>query len=67
MNETAEVNHDPSTILCRIVDVNTAIQKSFQKFLETESKTLDDLASFLRDELAQLELFAPQIAQEKPE
>ena len=66
--ETTEThNHDhgpdPRTILCRVVDVNSAIQNSFMKFLETEGKTLEDLASLIRDELGQMELFAPQTAE----
>jgi hypothetical protein len=68
--ETTEThNHDhdhgpdPRTILCRVVDVNGAIQNSFMKFLETEGKTLEDLASLIRDELGQMELFAPQTAE----
>ena len=58
--ETQTVGPDPSTILCRVVDVNNAIHNSFQKFIEAESKTLEDLASLIRDELGQMELFAPQ-------
>ena len=50
-------NLDTSLILCRIVDVNSAIQKSFQKFLEVEGKTLEDLANIMREELSTLELF----------
>lgn len=55
---------DPSTILCRIVDVNNAIQQSFQRFLQSENKTLDELANFMREEMSQIELFAP--SQEPP-
>jgi len=50
---------DPATILCRIVDVNNAIQQSFQRFLQTENKTLDELAELMRDEMSRIELFAP--------
>jgi hypothetical protein len=50
---------DPSTILCRIVDVNVAIQNSFQRFLEGETKTLEDLANLMREEMSKIELFAP--------
>jgi len=59
--ETHDHDHgpDPRTILCRVVDVNTAISNSFQRFIEAESKTLDDLASLLREEMSQLELFVP--------
>ena len=49
---------NPTNILCRVVDVNSAIQNSFKKFLESEGKTLDDLANFLREEMSQIELFA---------
>lgn len=52
---------DPQTILCRVVDVNAAIQGSFVKFVESENKTLEDLANLLRDEMSKIELFAPQI------
>ena len=70
--ETTEIhNHDngpdPRTILCRVVDVNGAIQNSFMKFLESEGKTLEDLASLIRDELGQMELFAPQTTTESTE
>jgi len=58
---TAETSGpDIRTILCRVVDVNTAIQSSFMKFLESEGKTLEDLATLIKDELGQMELFAPQ-------
>jgi hypothetical protein len=58
--ETTQENApDPNTILCRVMDVNKAISNSFQRFIEAESKTLDDLANFLREEMSQLELFVP--------
>ena len=60
--DTVTNNPDPRTILCRVVDVNTAIQNSFVKFTETENKTLEDFAIILRDEMSKIELFAPQIA-----
>lgn len=56
---------DPSTILCRIIDVNNAIQQSFQRFLQSESKTLEDLAAMMQEEMSKIELFAP--AQEPPQ
>ena len=62
--ETPTVGPDPSTILCRVVDVNNAIQNSFQKFIEAENKTLEDLAMLLRDEMSQIQLFAPHTDQE---
>lgn len=60
--ETETEGPDSSTILCRIVDVNNAIQNSFKKFLDSESKTLDDMANLLREEMSQIELFAPTIS-----
>jgi len=54
---------DPQNILCRIVDVNSAIQNSFQRFIESENKSLDDLANLLREEMSKIELFAPNISQ----
>jgi len=50
---------NPDTILCKVVDVNLAIQNSFKKFLDAEDKTLETLANILRDEMSQIELFAP--------
>jgi len=58
-NMTPENGPDPSTILCRVVDVNTAIQNSFRRFLESEGKTLEDLANLIREEMSQMELFIP--------
>lgn len=58
---------DPTTILCRIVDVNSAIQNSFKRFLDSESQSLDDFAGLLREELTKIELFAPStFEQEQP-
>lgn len=56
---SAQTAPDPSTILCRIVDVDTAIQNSFQRFLGSEGKTLEELANLIREELSKMELFAP--------
>jgi hypothetical protein len=53
---------DPSTILCRVIDVNAAIQNSFTKFMDSETKTLEDFAMLLRDEMSKIELFAPNLA-----
>ncbi len=50
-------NPDPSTVLCKVIDVNQAVQNSFKKFLDSEGKTLDELANILRDEMSQIELF----------
>lgn len=57
--ETTPAGPDPSTILCRIVDVNQAIQNSFKRFMDAEAKSLEDLAVLLREEMSQIELFAP--------
>lgn len=58
-NETSDSVPNPNVVLCRVVDVNMALQNAFQSFLKAEGKTLDDLATLLRDELAKLELFVP--------
>jgi len=50
---------DPRNVLCRVVDVNSAIQDAFQKFVNSEKKSLDELAEVLREELSQIEFFAP--------
>jgi len=52
---------DPSTILCRVIDVNSAIQSSFTRFMDFETKTLEDFATLLRDEMSKIELFAPNL------
>ena len=57
--DTTNVVKDPSLVLCRVVDVNNAMQNSFQKFAETENKTLQELAEIIREELGKLELFLP--------
>lgn len=56
---------DPSTILCRIVDVNNAIQNTFKRFLDSEGQSLDELATLLREELSKVELFAPSSPDEQ--
>jgi len=52
---------DPSTILCRVIDVNSAIQSSFTRFIDSETKTLEDFAILLRDEMSKIEMFAPNL------
>lgn len=56
---------DVSMILCRVIDVNSAIQNSFTRFLDSETKTLDDLAILLREEMSKIELFAPNVTTEQ--
>jgi len=63
-NTTPENGPDPRNVLCRVVDVNSAIQNSFQRFLQTESKTLEDLATFLSEEMSKMELFVPNMTTE---
>lgn len=58
---TTTTEPDPSTVLCRIVDVNGAIQTSFQRFVEIETKTLEELANLLREEMSKIELFVPNV------
>jgi len=53
---------DPRLILCRVVDVNQAIQSSFTRFIESENKSLEDLAMLLREEMSRIELFVPSKA-----
>jgi len=56
---------DPSTILCRILDVNNAIQNTFKRFLDSEGQSLDELATLLREELSKIELFVPTTQDEQ--
>lgn len=65
MSNQAEVTEapeqpDPNKLLCKIVDVNVAIQNSFKQFVEKEGKTLDELAELLREEMSKIELFLTQ-------
>lgn len=64
---TPENGPDPRNILCRVVDVNGAIQNSFMRFVESENKSLEDLAMLLRDEMSKIELFAPTLVNDKTE
>jgi len=67
MSTDQENTPDPSTILCRIVDVNNAIQNTFKRFLDSEGQSLDELATFLREELSKIELFAPSSTEDQQE
>ena len=58
MNEQGN-NFDPQNVLCKVTDVSSAIEKSFQKFIDEEKKSLDELANCLREELSKMELFVP--------
>jgi hypothetical protein len=61
--ETTTQQPDPSTVLCRVVDVDTAMQNSFRRFLESEGKMLEELAGIIREELSKMELFVPNLAE----
>jgi len=63
--QTQAEGTDVSMILCRVIDVNSAIQNSFTRFIDSETKTLDDLALLLREEMSKIELFAPNAATEQ--
>ena len=56
---TDDTVHNQQNVLCRVTDVNKSIQTSFQRFLQTESKTLEDLANFIGEEMSKMELFVP--------
>lgn len=59
MSETLEqTGPDPRTILCRVVDVEAALGRSFQRFVQEQKGSLDDLVSLAREELSKMELFA---------
>ena len=61
METNTSAQPDPQSVVCRVVDVNTAILNSFRRFHESDGKTLDDLAELLKDEMSKLELFIPAI------
>ena len=65
MSNDQENVPDPASILCRIVDVNNAIQNSFRRFLDSEGQSLDEFATLLREELSKIELFAPSAIDEQ--
>lgn len=50
-------NADPKTILCRVIDVETALAKSFQRFVEEQKGSLEELVDLARQELSKMELF----------
>lgn len=54
-------------VLCRLNDVNTAIHNSFQKLIESETKSLQELADSLREELSKMDLFVSQESSEETE
>lgn len=50
---------DPRTILCRVVDVEMALGRSFQRFVEEQKGSLEDLMNLAREEFSKMELFTP--------
>jgi hypothetical protein len=50
---------DPRTVLCRVVDVDSAVQNTFKRFIEEEKTSLEDFSSIIREELSKMELFVP--------
>lgn len=50
-------NADPKTILCRVIDVEAALAKSFQRFVEEQKGSLEELVDLARQELSKMELF----------
>lgn len=63
MSETTEDQFtngpDPRTILCRVVDVEMALGRSFQRFVEEQKGSLEDLMGLAREEFSKMELFTP--------
>ena len=67
MSETTEeqvaTGPDPRTILCRVVDVEIALGRSFQRFVEEQKGSLEDLMNLAREEFSKMELFTPSLGE----
>lgn len=50
---------DPQTVLCKVIDVEAALGRSFQRFIEEKKGSLEDLVGIAREELSKMELFIP--------
>jgi hypothetical protein len=42
-----------------VVDVDSAVQNTFKRFIEEEKTSLEDFSSIIREELSKMELFVP--------
>jgi len=47
-------------LLCRVVDVESALLQAFRRFVEEQKSSLEDMMNLSREELSKMELFAPQ-------
>ena len=57
--QTQLTNPDPRSVLCRVVDVDGAVQATFKRFIDEQKTSLDDFANIIREELSKMELFVP--------
>ena len=57
--QTQLTNPDPRIVLCRVVDVDGAVQATFKRFIDEQKTSLDDFANIIREELSKMELFVP--------
>jgi len=42
-----------------VVDVDSAVQNTFKRFIEGEKSSLEDFSNIIREELSKMELFVP--------
>ena len=53
-------------LMCRVIDVENALLTSFQRFVEEQKSTLEDMMMIAKEELSKMELFASQSDGETP-
>ena len=61
--EDAQANELRSRLLCRVVDVESALLNAFQRFVEEQKNSLEDMMILAKEELSKMELFAPRVGQ----
>jgi len=47
-------------LLCKVVDVESALLTAFQRFVEEQKSSLEDMMLLAKEELSKMELFAPR-------
>lgn len=48
-------------LLCKVVDVESALLTAFQRFVEEKKSSLEDMMLLAKEELSKMELFAPSL------
>lgn len=53
-------------LLCKVVDVESALLTAFQRFVEEKKSSLEDMMLLAKEELSKMELFAPSLNVDTP-